>query len=66
MSELHEKIAENAVQPAEASADGTSAKQHSLRDQIAADRYLASRRVRSNPFQCLRSARMTGPSAGGE
>lgn len=43
MADLSEQIAENAVAPKAAAQDGASAEQHSLRDQIEADRYLASK-----------------------
>ena len=46
MSEnLDNTIRENAEGPAEASFDGQSVKQHSLRDQIEADRHLASKKA---------------------
>ena len=46
MSEsLESNIRENAEGPAEASVDGQSVKQHSLRDQIEADRHLASKQA---------------------
>jgi hypothetical protein len=41
--DLSSTIRENAEGPAEASVDGQSVKQHSLQDQIEADRYLASK-----------------------
>jgi hypothetical protein len=41
--ELADAIRQAAQQPAEASADGLSVKQQPLRDQIEADRYLASK-----------------------
>lgn len=41
--DLQQSIRDNAVAPAEASVDGQSVKQHSLPDQIATDRYLASK-----------------------
>lgn len=44
-TDLSESIAENAAGPAKASIDGNSADQHSLADQIEADRYLASKRA---------------------
>ena len=48
---LENEIRENASAPAEASVDGQSVKQHSLRDQINVDRYLASKRAsRSKGF----------------
>jgi hypothetical protein len=37
------KISDNAQQPAKVSSDGVSVEQHSLADQIAADKYLASK-----------------------
>ena len=40
---LDNTIRKNATGPAEASVDGQSVKQHALRDQIEADRYLASK-----------------------
>ncbi|MEX1016024.1 MAG: hypothetical protein WDZ31_04690 [Phycisphaeraceae bacterium] len=55
--DLSDTIRDNASQPAEASVDGQSAKQHPLRDQIEADRYLqssqASRR-KGLPFKIFR------------
>ena len=40
---LDNSILENAKQPAKASGDSSSVEQHSLPDQIAADKYLASK-----------------------
>lgn len=42
---LTDAIRENAAAPAEASVDGQAVRQHPLRDQIAADRYLASKQA---------------------
>jgi len=42
-TDLSQNIADNASGPAEASGDSGSMKQHSLRDQIEADRYLANK-----------------------
>ncbi len=42
MSDLSDSIEENAAQPKKMSVDGTSAEQHSIKDQIEADRYLQS------------------------
>ena len=42
---LENSIQTNAQGPAKASADGVSAEQHSLPDQIAADKYLESRKA---------------------
>jgi hypothetical protein len=41
--DLTNAIKENATAPAEASVDGQSVKQHPLRDQIEADRYVSSK-----------------------
>lgn len=43
--DLTQTIRDNAAAPAEASVDGTTAKQHPLPDQIQADRYLASKQA---------------------
>ena len=40
MTDLSDTIESNASNPKQASSDGTSAQQHSLTEQIAADRYL--------------------------
>lgn len=43
--DLDQTIRENATGPAKASGDSGSMEQHSLPDQIAADRYLQSKRA---------------------
>ncbi len=43
MAELDDTIRDNAQGPAKASGDTGSVEQHKLPDQIAADRYLASK-----------------------
>jgi hypothetical protein len=43
--DLEQTISENAQGPAKASGDAGSMEQHSLPDQIAADRYLASKKA---------------------
>jgi len=42
---LDSKITENAAGPRKASGDSGSVEQHSLTDQIAADKYLASKKA---------------------
>lgn len=42
MADLSSNIETNAGNPAEAEVDGLKAKQHSLKDQIAADKHLKS------------------------
>lgn len=41
--DLHDAIAENAKGPKKAKGDSSEMEQHDLQDQIAADRYLASK-----------------------
>jgi hypothetical protein len=43
--DLEQTISENAQSPAKASGDAGSMEQHSLPDQIAADRYLESKKA---------------------
>jgi hypothetical protein len=43
MAELDEQIRQNAAGPKRAKGDSAEMEQHSLQDQIAADRYLASK-----------------------
>lgn len=44
--DLSDTIASNAAGPAEVRGDSSTVKQHSLPDQIAADKYLAQKRAR--------------------
>lgn len=43
--DLRQTIADAAAQPAEARADNTSAKQHSLKDLVEADKYLKAQQA---------------------
>ena len=43
MADLETEITENAAGPRRASADGVEVEQHSLKDQIAADKHLSSK-----------------------
>lgn len=52
--DLEIKIRENAAGPARVSGDAGSVEQHSLSDQIAADRYLASKDAAKTPLRGLR------------
>lgn len=45
--DLSAAIAANAAGPAQASGDSSSVRQHSLPDQIAADKYLAAKRAQA-------------------
>ena len=61
--DLSDNIRDNAVQPAEASVDGQSAKQHSLRDQIEADRFLQSRQASRRKGLPIKILRLKPPGA---
>lgn len=58
---LAESILANAQGPQSASADGQSAAQHSLPDQIAADQYLKSKDVAGSPASALRTYQIVSP-----
>ncbi|OHB50502.1 MAG: hypothetical protein A2Y10_18055 [Planctomycetes bacterium GWF2_41_51] len=45
MSDLNSNIETNAAAPAKVTSDGCSVEQHSLAEQIAADRYLKSQQA---------------------
>ena len=60
--DLADTIRENAAQPAKASGDSGSMEQHSLVDQIEADRYLASKQaMKKGPG--FRMTRLSPPGA---
>ena len=63
--ELEQAIKDNASGPAKAAVDGQSVEQHSLRDQIEADRYLASKEAVRRKDRGLRITRLLPPGAGG-
>lgn len=65
MAELEDTILENAQGPAAASGDSGSVTQHSLQDQIAADRYLASKAAAASSTgnRGLRFNRIVPPGA---
>lgn len=60
---LENAIRENAAGPAKASGDSGSVEQHSLADQIAADRYLANKEAMRNPRRGVRFSKMVPPGA---
>jgi hypothetical protein len=60
-TDLTDAIAENAKGPASASGDSGSMSQHSIQDQIAADRYLASKRAARTGFGGLRFVKFVPP-----
>jgi len=58
---LDNAIRENAAGPAKASGDGTSVEQHTLADQIAADKYLANKQAGRNPSKALTRMKIVPP-----
>ncbi len=62
-NDITNAIRENASGPAKASGDQGSFEQHSIPDQIAADRYLASKRAASKPHRGMRFTRIIPPGA---
>jgi hypothetical protein len=61
--DVKKAIEENAQGPQSARGDVGEVRQHSLKDQIEADRYLASREARSKPHKAIRSAKLVPPGA---
>jgi hypothetical protein len=59
---LDETIAENAAGPKKAQGDAGSVEQHSLQDQIAADRYLASKEA-AKRGRGIRISKLSPPGA---
>lgn len=62
---LDQAIMDNAAGPAKASVDGQSVEQHSLRDLIEADRYLASKAAAQRNDRGIRFSRIVPPGATG-
>lgn len=60
---LDQTIAENAQGPKKAQGDSGSVEQHSLPDQIAADRYLASKRAVASKTKGIRLTKLVPPGA---
>ncbi len=59
--DLKDTIKQNAEGPEEASADGVRVKQHAIKDQIEADKYLASKDARRNPAKAFARAKIVQP-----
>lgn len=59
--EISDAIEENATGPKRVSGDAGSVEQHSLADQIEADKYIASKNAASNPSRGLRFTKMIPP-----
>ena len=60
---LNQTIRDNAAQPAKASVDGQSVEQHPLKDQIEADRYLASKDAARKPGLGIKFAKIVPPGS---
>lgn len=61
--DLEQSIRDNAQQPAKASGDAGSVEQHSLPDQITADRYLASKQAARSKRLGLRFNKVVPPGS---
>ena len=59
--DLDNAIKTNAEGPKQAGVDGVSVQQHSLPDQIAADKYLAQKRAGQNPAKALTRVKIVPP-----
>ena len=62
---LESQIRTNAQGPAKASGDSGSVEQHALADQIAADKYLASRRASRSKGLGLKLVKISPPGTSG-
>lgn len=61
--ELDETIRQNAQGPAKAAGDAGSVEQHSLSEQIEADKYLAAKEAAKNKRRGLRFNKLVPPGA---
>ena len=62
--DLTDAIKQNAQGPKQASADGVTAQQHSLADQIAADKYLAAKDAAArNPAKGFTRVKIVPPGS---
>jgi hypothetical protein len=61
--DLTETIEDNAAGPKQATADGVTVQQHSLPDQIAADKYLANKAASANPARAFTRVKIVPPGA---
>jgi len=62
-SEIEKSIKENAVGPKSAESDGQKVEQHSIAEQIEADRYLNSKKAMKKQNLGLRVIRIIPPGA---
>lgn len=63
MEELEQAIAENARGPSRVAGDSATVEQHRITDQIAADRYLASKKAAKSRTRGLRFSKIVPPGA---
>ena len=61
--ELQQSIEQNATEPKRVRGDSGEVEQHSLKDQIEADRYLASKKAVKSKGIGLRMSKMVTPGA---
>ena len=61
--ELDNTISQNAQGPAKASVDGVTMEQHPLADQIAADKYLESKKASRGKGLGIRLVKLSPPGA---
>lgn len=61
--EIRQAIEENAKGPKQVSSDGTSVQQHSIDDQIKADRHLAQQDAAKKPRRGLRFTKLISPGS---
>ena len=61
--ELDNIIQQNAAGPAKAASDGASMEQHTLADQIAADKYLESKKASRTKGLGIRLIKLSPPEA---
>lgn len=62
-NEIEESIKDNAVGPKSAESDGHKVEQHSLKDQIEADRYLNSKKALKKKNWGLKLGKIIPPGA---
>ncbi len=61
--DLEQAIRDNAAGPAKAAGDSGSVEQHPLKDQIEADRYLASKNAARKPGLGIKFAKIVPPGS---
>lgn len=60
-NEIDQSIKDNAIGPKSAESDGHKVEQHSLKDQIEADRYLCSKKAMKNKSLGIRISKLSPP-----